>query len=304
MNEGTVKAGKFVAVANMKGGVGKTTTVVSLAEALAADDLATNVLVVDLDPQASASLCLAGDDVLAAMIEDGRTLQDFLEMRLFGSEKRRPLTEYIRSHYSYTLHRNQPLDIALLPCGPDLRRFEREIIYRLTTKNLSMNAIEWRLWQLFDLYFRPLREVYDYVIFDCPPGISPFTEVAIRASNVTIVPTIPDQISNFGLNAFCNEMWRSSFSSLPNPPKPFVLATRVQGLLRQHRQMLERFEKEAEQPDAAFRLFRTRIPQAAALAEALVSDTVQTFTRKYGDNVQHLSSLTDELKEAFHGDRH
>ena len=61
-------AGKLIAVANMKGGVGKTTTVVSSAEALGADDPSASVLVVDLDPQASASVCLAGNDLLAEMI--------------------------------------------------------------------------------------------------------------------------------------------------------------------------------------------------------------------------------------------
>jgi cellulose biosynthesis protein BcsQ len=71
------RAGKFIAVANMKGGVGKTTVVVSLAEALAADDLDTSILVVDLDPQASASVCIAGDELLSDLINEDKTLKLF-----------------------------------------------------------------------------------------------------------------------------------------------------------------------------------------------------------------------------------
>ncbi|UDL93251.1 AAA family ATPase [Lichenihabitans sp. PAMC28606] len=305
MKNGTAKTGTFIAIANMKGGVGKTTTVVSLAEALAADDLATSVLVVDLDPQASASLCLAGDDLLADLIEGGRTLQDFLELRLFEHDQKRSLLEFVRSHLSLTTHRGQQLNISLLPCGPKLRLFEREIIYAYTKKGHSMNGIEGVLWTMFKAYFRPLRETYDYIIFDCPPGISPFTEVAIRSSDLVIIPTIPDEISNFGLNAFCESLWRSEVgSTLPRPPKPFVLPTRVQQNVKQHVQMLSRFEVEAAASDSAYRLIRTRIPQAAALASALVLDGHPTFTQKYGPAiVPVLDALTQEIKEMCHAGR-
>ena len=305
-SEGPVaKNGRFIAVANMKGGVGKTTTVVSLAEALAADELSARVLVVDLDPQASASFCLAGDEGLTEIIQEGRTLQDFLEMRLFEAARKQTLREFIRRRSSFTRHRNQPLDIALLPCGPQLRHFERDLVYRLTKQNYSMNGIEGQLWKLFKGYFTPLRSEYDYVIFDCPPGISPFTEVAIRSSDLVIVPTIPDQISNFGLDTFCQEIWHPNGSTLPVPGKPFVLATRVEAGVKQHQTMLRRFEAEAEQADAAFRLMHTRIPKSAALANALVAEAEQTYSRKYGEAaIQMLKKLVAEIKEVVHADGH
>lgn len=96
-------SGRLIAVANMKGGVGKTTTVVMLAEALAADGA--SVLVVDLDSQASVSLCLAGETVLAEMIARGRTLEAYLALKLLSWDK--PLlTPRIRNHVSVAMHQN------------------------------------------------------------------------------------------------------------------------------------------------------------------------------------------------------
>jgi chromosome partitioning protein len=226
-------AGKLIAVANMKGGVGKTTTVVSLAEALAADDSSPSVLVVDLDPQASASVCLAGVNILAEISRDERTVEAFLEDRLV-KKNRMKLDPIIRKSVSNTWHGRNQLKISLLPCGPNLRFVEREIIY--SDKNLSMRNIEGQAWQLFEQEFLPLSKIYDYVIFDCPPGISPLSEVAIRASDLVIVPTIPNFVSVFGLTAFVKIFWKPQLGGLPRPKRlPHVLITRFEMTIRQHR---------------------------------------------------------------------
>ncbi len=160
-------SGKLIAVANMKGGVGKTTTVVMLAEALAADGA--RVLVVDLDPQASVSVCLAGDDLLAQMIGRGRTLEAYLALKLITRHKP-DLRARIQPGVSLTMHKNRPLELALLPSGPHLRLVEREILYELTERKFSMHDIEARLWTLFQDEFAPLVQDYDYVFFDCAPA--------------------------------------------------------------------------------------------------------------------------------------
>jgi AAA domain len=75
-----------------------------------------------------------------------------------------------------------------------------------------MKAIEGQTWKLFEQEFLPLGKTYDYVIFDCPPGISPLSETAVRASDLIIVPTIPDFVSVFGLKQYLLEsaVWKFS----------------------------------------------------------------------------------------------
>ncbi len=296
--------GKLIAVANMKGGVGKTTTVVMLAEALAADGA--RVLVVDLDPQASVSICLAGDALLGQMITRGRTLEAYLALKLITRHKP-DLRARIESGVSLTIHKNAPLTLSLLPSGPHLRLVEREILYELTERKFSMQAIDEKLWKIFHDDFVPLAEDYDYVFFDCAPGISPMTEVAVRAADLVLVTSIPDFLSTYGLNAFVETIWRGSSRQasqiVPKSP-PYVLVTRFQAQVRQHQQTLARLEAEARAEDAGFRLLDTRIPQAAALADALVPSggAPPTFSAKYGAHVSNvLIPLIAEVKEILHG---
>lgn len=293
--------GHLVAVANMKGGVGKTTTVVMLAEALAAEGA--RVLVVDLDPQASVSVCLAGEAVLGEMIAKGRTLDAYLALKLVQREK--PLlAPRIRQQVSLTTYGGEALNLALLPSGPYLRLVEREIIYELTGRSMSMHAIEGQLWKLFHDDIRPLTEAYDFVLFDCAPGISPVTEVGIRAADLVVVTTIADYLSTWGLDAFVQTVWgRASKHSSKLAPKrpPHVLVTRYQQNVKQQWQTLERLQAEAEAPDAGFKLFRTRVPQAAALSAALIpADPPPTFVGKYkGVYDDVMVPLVAELKEAL-----
>lgn len=276
----TKKAGKLIAVANAKGGVGKTTTVVSLAEALAADNPKASILVIDLDPQASASVCLAGDELLAKMITEGRTIDAFLARRLLEHASS-ALAPKIRQAMSRTTHKGEQLNISFLPCGLHLRLVEREIIIRLTDNKYNFRAIEAKTWKLFEQEFMPLRFAYDYVILDCPPGISPLTEVGIRASDLVIVPTIPDFISVFGLNGFFQIIWKDQNGSLPKPKLlPHVLVTRWQKNVKQHQETLEQLEFEANAKDAGICLLNTKVQQAAALAGALANDGAPTFKQK------------------------
>lgn len=299
-------AGKLIAVANMKGGVGKTTTVVMLAEALAADGA--NVLVVDLDPQASASVSLAGDDELARLIQAGRTLDAYLALKLVKGTPAK-LSKRIKAYAGSTTRGGHPLSVSLLPSGPYLRLVEREIIYELTRRKYSMYGIEGRLVKVFESDFLPLRDMYDFVLVDCSPGMSPMNEVAVRMCDLSVVTSIPDFLSTYGLEAFFHTFWgarASSGSRLPRPKlPPHVLVTLWRTGVRQHQDTLARLVKETESPDPSFRLFKTKVPQSAALANALTKQFV-TYANKYKDsNIDLIGTVIDplvqEVKEALNG---
>jgi chromosome partitioning protein len=89
------------------------------------------------------------------------------------------------------------------------------------------------------------------VIFDCPPGISPLSEVAIRKSDLVIVPTISDFISVYGINGFLRVFWRAPKGALPRPKlKPHVLITRFLKNVTQHKRKVKELEDVARIRDS------------------------------------------------------
>ena len=193
---------------------------------------------------------------------------------------------------SRTTQGGNQLKISLLPCGPDLRVVEREIIYSLNARRFNMRGIEGQTWKLFEQEFQPLGKTYDYVIFDCPPGISPLSEVAIRASDLVIVPTIPDFISVYGINGLLRVFWGATRGELPPPKlKPHVLVTMFQRSFKQHKLKVEELERAANTEIRRILLLKTKVQHAAALAGAMrnidEAPTLnqKTFIQKYGGDV-------------------
>jgi chromosome partitioning protein len=145
---------KVYAVANQKGGVGKTTTVVSVGAYLAAAEC--RVLLVDIDPQANATSSLGID-------KHGlrRSIYDSIVGNL-ALDRILTLTNRIR--------------LDLIPSAPALAGAEIELV--------GMMAREYRLKQAL----QSVRDRYDYILIDCPPSLGLLTVNALAASDQVIVP--------------------------------------------------------------------------------------------------------------------
>ena len=174
---------RVISIANSKGGVGKTTTCVSLAEAFAAAGMRT--LVIDLDTQANASLLIfghAGDEHLFTAINDYATISDWLLENFFAGELRR-LSEFIVTDASDVTFKGRPLPLDLIPSSPRLRKTERELIFELTAKGYAMEALQNQVGKRLRDDLNLLKADYDVILFDCPPGISVMTETVLAASH-------------------------------------------------------------------------------------------------------------------------
>jgi cellulose biosynthesis protein BcsQ len=252
----------IISVANMKGGVGKTTIAVALAQALASGGARkpAKVLVIDLDAQANASFWLCGQATLTAHIDQSKTIESMLEDAIvFGKEV--ALKDYARPAKAL----GDRLFIA--PSSPNLRIVERELIVYLSRRHRSLMEVERVVSDLLEQQLAPLRGAYDVIVFDTAPGISAFTEAALRQSHVVIVPTVPDYVSNLGLLSFCRTVsWSSNDRDNAVKRIPWVVANKVK-TSKHHQAMLQQMRAEAGGADREFNMFRTEIPNSPKIDE-------------------------------------
>ncbi len=146
--------GRVIAVANQKGGVGKTTTTVNLAACLA--EKGKEVLVIDIDPQGNTTSGLGTDK---------NSLENSTYDILLGE----------CSFKDAVLSTSIP-GLSLVPSNMDLSGAEIELVSFDNNSKILRNAM------------RSVRKAYDYILIDCPPSLSLLTVNAMCAADTVLVP--------------------------------------------------------------------------------------------------------------------
>ena len=177
-----------IAVMNTKGGVGKSTLVLALAETLSAQ-FRKNVLIIDSDSQASVSAMLLTAANLHRLQSEGLTIVDLLVASVLNNVA----VDWPRFVVGGVSDVDEARTVYLIPSDMQLTLFEREV---------SKESLHARLRTSISALLGHVRSVFDIVLIDCPPGLSVLTESWLREADFHFSPTKPDYVSTCGLEVF------------------------------------------------------------------------------------------------------
>lgn len=220
---------KKLAIANQKGGVGKTTTTVNLAASLAATRK--KVLLVDLDPQGNATM---GSGVDKYELE--HSVYDVLVHGLSVSE--------VRCH-------SESGSYGVLPANSDVTAAEVEL--------LALTQRERRLLEAL----RPVEVDYDWILIDCPPSLNMLTLNGLVAADSVLIPMQCEYYALEGLSALIDTIEQVASSVNPDLYIEGLLRT-----MYDPRNSLTRDVSDQLRNHFGDRVYRTVIPRNVRLAEA------------------------------------
>ncbi len=225
----TARMSRVIAIANQKGGVGKTTTTVNLSAALA--NMQKRVLLIDLDPQGNATMGCGVDKY-----DVEKSVFDVLVDDMSISEARQASPE-------------NKCDV--LPANADLTAAEVEL--------MSMERREQRL----NLAIQAVRPEYDYILIDCPPSLNILTLNAFVAADSVLVPIQCEYYALEGLSALLETIEGVRETVNPQLEIEGLLRTMYDGRNRLgvevSAQLIQHFGDQ---------VFRTVVPRNVRLAEA------------------------------------
>lgn len=255
--------GKIIAVANQKGGVGKTTTALNLAAALGV--LEKKILLIDADPQANASSGLGID-----IDQVTKGTYQVLELDI-------PAKEAI-------IETTSP-NVSIIPAHIDLVAVEIELVDKMDREYMLKKAIE------------PIKDDFDYIIIDCAPSLGLITLNALTAANSIIIPIQCEYFALEGLGKLLNTIKSVQKVHNENLEIEGLLLTMYDSRLRLSNQVIDEVKKHFQQM-----VFKTIIHRNTKLSESpSFGESIIAYDAESRGAINYINLAHEILKKNVHG---
>ncbi|MDX9931803.1 MAG: AAA family ATPase [Bacteroidales bacterium] len=189
---------KIISVINYKGGVGKTTLTANLAAELANRDY--NVLMIDLDPQASLSFSFVKPDDWKTDLATNKTIKNWFKPSNKKTSKPK-FADLIFEPHNVKNHLKGKGKLHLVSSHLELINVDLELATLLSGANLKQAKQNFiKVHKTLADGIEQLRDEYDVILIDCPPNFNIVTKNAIVASDNILIPAKPDYLSTLGID--------------------------------------------------------------------------------------------------------
>ncbi len=279
----------FIAVANRKGGVGKSTISVMLAHAFSAWGHK-RVLLMDLDAQSNSSLILLGGSQWIETQRNSKNVAAFIEDRMYALN---PIADYlVHDVGDVTDAQGRKPQLSLLAGSLQFEDMQDELITHYSRHNTPFRQAKLKCANHFKQALGFAAPLADVVIMDCAPGLSNATAAALAMAAKVVVPFRPDAVSEYAVDRIASIIEGKDYDgvmAIPPEKRRYICVANAVRPGGRDGTIIDTIA--FNHPTLA-----TQVPQSPDVANAFDwSEERQTMEEKYGTSITPLRELYQEL---------
>jgi len=284
-----------LAVANRKGGVGKSTIATMLAHGFSCWGQQ-RTLLIDLDTQCNSSLMAVGGERWRQARYDSHTIADYFYDRSVKAGSR--AEDYIITSAGDITREDETLPELSLFCGSlDVEDILDELLLNMSKgmKRLDMGVIRTRVSNYLGDFLDTVMSPYDVVVIDCPPGLSLAVDAALKRADQVIVPFRPDYVSQYAIDRIAQNV-EGKFNM--NGVNEITAADRRYRCVANFVRPQGPDAILIEEISLSHPILETRVMQRQSIADSLDwQEERLTMDEKFGDGIGDVIKLYNEVAD-------